>query len=96
MVHQILDAIQEFLRAFASRWWCPLLCRIRHRQRKDQTNLYLGVVLFTVVMITATFSFLQEAKSEAIMEGFKSMIPKKCKAIRDGKGVASTPGSSSR
>ena len=54
---------------------------------KDQTNLYLGVVLFTVVMITATFSFLQEAKSEAIMEGFKSMIPKKCKAIRDGKGV---------
>lgn len=54
---------------------------------KDQTNLYLGVVLFTVVMITATFSFLQEAKSEAIMEGFKSMIPKKCKAIRGGKAV---------
>ena len=54
---------------------------------KDQTNLYLGVVLFTVVIITATFSYLQEAKSEAIMEGFKNMIPKKCKAIRDGKAV---------
>ena len=54
---------------------------------KDATNLYLGVVLFTVVMITATFSYLQEAKSEAIMEGFKSMIPKKCKVIRDGKAV---------
>ncbi|OUS42873.1 P-type ATPase [Ostreococcus tauri] len=54
---------------------------------KDATNLYLGVVLFTVVIITATFSYLQEAKSEAIMEGFKSMIPKKCKVIRDGKAV---------
>ena len=54
---------------------------------KDQTNLYLGVVLFAVVMITATFSFLQEAKSEKIMEGFKNMIPKKCKAIRGGKAV---------
>jgi sodium/potassium-transporting ATPase subunit alpha len=54
---------------------------------KDQTNLYLGVVLFAVVMITATFSFLQEAKSEKIMEGFKSMIPKKCKCIRNGKAV---------
>jgi len=54
---------------------------------KDQTNLYLGVVLFAVVMITATFSYLQEAKSEKIMEGFKSMIPKKCKCIRNGKAV---------
>jgi len=54
---------------------------------KDQTNLYLGVVLFAVVIITATFSYLQEAKSEKIMEGFKSMIPKKCKCIRNGKAV---------
>ncbi|CAG9466608.1 unnamed protein product [Pedinophyceae sp. YPF-701] len=50
----------------------------------DPTNLYLGVVLITVVVITAVFSFFQEAKSEAIMEGFKSMIPKKCTVIRDG------------
>lgn len=54
---------------------------------KDQTNLYLGIVLYAVVFVTATFSYLQEAKSEKIMEGFKGMIPKKCKCIRDGKVV---------
>ena len=36
---------------------------------KDATNLYLGIVLYAVVLITATFSYLQEAKSEKIMEG---------------------------
>lgn len=51
---------------------------------EDNTNLYLGSVLFFVVLITATFSYFQEAKSEKIMEGFKNMIPKKCKVIRDG------------
>ncbi|GMH44219.1 hypothetical protein BSKO_12153 [Bryopsis sp. KO-2023] len=50
----------------------------------DDTNLYLGVVLVSVVLITATFSHFQEAKSEKIMEGFKSMVPKKCKVLRDG------------
>jgi sodium/potassium-transporting ATPase subunit alpha len=54
---------------------------------KDQTNLFLGIVLYAVVTITATFSYLQEAKSEKIMEGFKNMIPKKCKCIRDGKNT---------
>lgn len=32
-------------------------------------QLYLGVVLFTVVIVTATFSHFQESKSEQIMEG---------------------------
>jgi len=50
----------------------------------DSTNLYLGIVLIAVVFITATFSYMQEASSDAIMEGFKNMIPKKCKCVRDG------------
>lgn len=50
----------------------------------DDTNLYLGVVLVSVVLITATFSHFQESKSEKIMEGFKSMVPKKCKVYRGG------------
>jgi len=51
---------------------------------KDPTNLYLGVVLFLVVFITATFSYLQEAKSEAIMEGFAKLIPKQTHVTRNG------------
>jgi len=49
---------------------------------KDETNLYLGVVLGSVVFITCTFSFYQEAQSDSIMEGFKDMIPRQSKVIR--------------
>eukprot|EP00210_Caulerpa_lentillifera_P005784 g5530.t1 len=50
----------------------------------DSTNLYLGVVLLGVVLITVSFSHYQEARNEKIMEGFRSLIPKKCKVRRDG------------
>ncbi|GAQ85006.1 Ca2+ transporting ATPase [Klebsormidium nitens] len=50
----------------------------------DKTNLYLGIVLLLVVVITASFSYLQESKSEAVMEGFKKLIPARCHVIRDG------------
>lgn len=42
----------------------------------DRTNVYLGSVLILVVLITGTFTYFQEAKSERIMEGFKNMVPK--------------------
>ena len=38
-------------------------------------QLYLGVVLTAVVLVTGIFSYYQEAKSSAIMESFKSMVP---------------------
>lgn len=38
-------------------------------------QLYLGIVLTAVVIITGIFSYYQEAKSSAIMESFKSMVP---------------------
>mmetsp|Transcript_17079 Transcript_17079/g.20561 ORF Transcript_17079/g.20561 Transcript_17079/m.20561 type:complete len:1160 (+) Transcript_17079:196-3675(+) len=64
------------------------LCFIGYAlDQSDPTNLYLGIVLYVVVIITATFSHMQESKSEKIMEGFKSMIPKKCNCLRDGQIV---------
>ncbi|XP_074593049.1 sodium/potassium-transporting ATPase subunit alpha-like isoform X2 [Brevipalpus obovatus] len=47
-------------------------------------NLYLGIVLAAVVIITGIFSYYQEAKSSAIMESFKSMVPQFALVIRDG------------
>uniref|UniRef100_A0A8C2G806 Sodium/potassium-transporting ATPase subunit alpha n=1 Tax=Cyprinus carpio TaxID=7962 RepID=A0A8C2G806_CYPCA len=38
-------------------------------------NLYLGVVLSAVVIITGCFSYYQEAKSSRIMDSFKNMVP---------------------
>ena len=38
-------------------------------------QMYLGVVLAVVVLVTAVFSYYQEAKSSKIMESFKKMVP---------------------
>lgn len=40
-----------------------------------QFQLYLGIVLTAVVLVTGIFSYYQEAKSSKIMESFKSMVP---------------------
>lgn len=50
-------------------------------------NLYLGIVLFCVVIITAIFSFFQEFKSEKTMEKFKNFLPPKSVARRGGRVV---------
>ena len=38
-------------------------------------QLYLGIVLSFVVVVTGCFSYYQEAKSSKIMESFKNMVP---------------------
>lgn len=48
-------------------------------------NLYLGIVLYGVVIITAIFSFFQEFKSEKTMEKFKNFLPPKSVCVRDGR-----------
>ncbi|XP_006861704.1 PREDICTED: sodium/potassium-transporting ATPase subunit alpha-4 [Chrysochloris asiatica] len=47
-------------------------------------NLYLGLVLSIVVIITGCFSYYQEAKSSKIMESFKNMVPQQALVIRGG------------
>uniref|UniRef100_A0A3Q3JGK5 Sodium/potassium-transporting ATPase subunit alpha n=1 Tax=Monopterus albus TaxID=43700 RepID=A0A3Q3JGK5_MONAL len=47
-------------------------------------NLYLGIVLATVVFITGCFSYYQEAKSSKIMDSFKSLVPQQALVVRDG------------
>ena len=39
------------------------------------SQLYLGVVLSAVVIITGCFSYYQEAKSSKIMDSFKNLVP---------------------
>ena len=50
-------------------------------------NLYLGVVLTTVVILTGCFSYFQEAKSNSIMESFGSLVPQYALAIREGEKI---------
>lgn len=48
-------------------------------------NLYLAFVLIFVVILTGIITFAQGAKSEALMDGFKNMLPSNTKVLRDGK-----------
>jgi sodium/potassium-transporting ATPase subunit alpha len=50
----------------------------------DISNLYLGVVLLVVVVITCYQTFAQEAKSDDLMAKFRAMVPDAATAIRDG------------
>ena len=62
-----------------------VLCFVAYGiDQSDPTNLYLGVVLFLVVVLSATFGYVTEARAESTMEGFKKLVPKKCKVVRDG------------
>jgi sodium/potassium-transporting ATPase subunit alpha len=47
-------------------------------------NLYLGIVLASVVIITGCFQYFQESKSSKIMESFKDMVPQFALVTRDG------------
>ncbi|XP_057376626.1 sodium/potassium-transporting ATPase subunit alpha-B-like [Daphnia carinata] len=47
-------------------------------------NLYLGIALTVVVVVTAVFSYFQERKSSKIMESFKNMVPQFALVVRDG------------
>lgn len=49
-----------------------------------EDNLYLGAVLTFVVVVTGIFAYYQEAKSAAIMDSFKKMVPQSATVIRDG------------
>ncbi|XP_025029364.1 sodium/potassium-transporting ATPase subunit alpha-2-like isoform X2 [Python bivittatus] len=52
--------------------------------KAEKDNLYLGIVLAAVVIVTGCFSYYQEAKSSRIMESFKNMVPQQALVIRDG------------
>jgi len=66
-------------------WGGSLLCFISFAlDSSSQDNLYLGIVLAFVVFATGCFSYYQEAKSEALMDGFKNFLPEKSVVLRDG------------
>ncbi|CAJ1087526.1 sodium/potassium-transporting ATPase subunit alpha-1 [Xyrichtys novacula] len=51
-------------------------------------NLYLGIVLTAVVVITGCFSYYQESKSSKIMDSFKNLVPQQALVIRDGEKMS--------
>ncbi|XP_075761750.1 sodium/potassium-transporting ATPase subunit alpha-1 [Pelodiscus sinensis] len=75
-------------------WIGAVLCFLAYgiqsamEEEPNNDNLYLGVVLAAVVIITGCFSYYQEAKSSKIMESFKNMVPQQALVIRNGEKMS--------
>ncbi len=71
-------------------WIGAILCffaytiTVLNYDEAPKDNLYLGIVLAVVVILTGCFSYFQEAKSSRIMDSFKNLIPHEAVVIRDG------------
>ncbi|XP_007945980.1 sodium/potassium-transporting ATPase subunit alpha-4-like [Orycteropus afer afer] len=74
-------------------WIGSILCFVAYgiqfsfHEEFTKDNLYLGMVLSIVVIITGCFSYYQEAKSSKIMESFKNMVPQQALVIRGGEKI---------
>merc|ERR1719357_1624261 len=74
-------------------WIGAILCFIAFAiqatayEEPPDDNLYLGIVLTAVVVVTGIFSYYQESKSSKIMESFKNLVPQYALCLRDGEKV---------
>ncbi len=74
-------------------WLGAILCFIAYGiqattfEEPPDDNLYLGIVLTAVVVITGCFSYYQESKSSKIMESFKNMVPQYALCLREGEKI---------
>jgi len=86
--------LKQLFGGFAMLLWigavlCFFAYGIRTVREEDpgKDELYLGIVLTAVVVITGCFSYYQESKSSKIMESFKKMVPQGANVLRDGKRI---------
>merc|ERR1711962_603445 len=86
--------LQALFGGFAMLLWLgAVLCFIAYSiqattmEQPPDDNLYLGIVLTVVVVVTGIFSYYQESKSSKIMESFKNMVPQYALCLRDGDKV---------
>ena len=72
--HWIVKLIHELTSVFSLLLWGGgLLALIAYALTPDDTsNLWLGIVLWIVVIVTGVFAFWQNSKSDNIIESFKS------------------------
>ncbi|KAL4470819.1 hypothetical protein ABPG73_000079 [Tetrahymena malaccensis] len=78
--------LKELTNGFAIMLWVSAgLCFLAYGLTPDDpSNMYLAIVLLIVIFITAFITFQQNAKSEALLNSFKSFIPQKSTVLRDG------------
>lgn len=73
-------------------WAASALCFIAYVLDNTQdSNLWLGFILAIVTFGTGCFSYYQDAKADAVMEGFTNMMPENINVIRNGNLPVTVP-----
>ncbi|XP_026564819.1 potassium-transporting ATPase alpha chain 2 [Pseudonaja textilis] len=87
---EIIKFLKQMIGGFSILLWvgailCWIAFGIQYSQKVASSfdNLYLGVVLALVVILTGMFAYYQEAKSTNIMASFGKMIPQQALVFRD-------------
>mmetsp|Transcript_13029 Transcript_13029/g.21358 ORF Transcript_13029/g.21358 Transcript_13029/m.21358 type:complete len:1194 (+) Transcript_13029:80-3661(+) len=81
---------QKYLQQYINKFMLLLevagiLCFIAYGVDTTQTiNLVLGCVLFGIVILTCTMTYIQDRKAGNVMKSFKNMLPSYCRVLRDG------------
>ncbi|XP_040287020.1 potassium-transporting ATPase alpha chain 2 [Bufo bufo] len=88
---EIIKFMKQMIGGFSLLLWAgALLCWIAYGivyaqdPNTPRDNLYLGIVLAAVVILTGCFAYFQEAKSTNIMASFNEMIPQQAIVTRNG------------
>ncbi|MCK4939701.1 MAG: cation-transporting P-type ATPase, partial [Rhodospirillaceae bacterium] len=87
-VRHATPEIIKFLRQFKNFFALLLmvggaLALFAERLDPGQGNLYIAYALLGVVVLNATFTYIQEHQSEKIMESFKKLLPSMTMVLRD-------------
>lgn len=53
--------------------------------KAGEGNFHIGVALLAVVLLNASFTYIQEHESERIMESFRNMLPPMISVLRNGR-----------
>ncbi|XP_043532739.1 potassium-transporting ATPase alpha chain 2-like isoform X6 [Chiloscyllium plagiosum] len=90
-IPEIVKFLKQMIGGFSLLLWVgAILCWLAYviqtgeGNHAAKDNLYLGVVLAGVVILTGCFAYYQEAKSTNIMASFHRMVPQQALVIRDG------------
>ena len=65
----------------------PMVSILPMETRVSPDNLYVGVALTLVVIVSGLFTYYQENKSSKIMESFAKLIPPNARVFREGTKV---------
>ena len=91
---EFVKFLKTMFTGFAALLWVgSVLCLVAYivdranSSHPSPDNLYIGIALVFVVLISGFFTYYQERKSGKLMESFSKMVPPKATVMRNGQPI---------